>query len=189
MRVKVFAAICLLAASAHADDVTLHVTGASGVLVQKTQTGWAGLCNTPCDVRAARSGEFRFVGAPGSDVQESKSFILPPGDRTDLAVEAGHRSWQRVGILLLVVGGVVIATGIAFIVGGSMINSDNPGTKDGDPYEVGGVIGIIAGVVTAGIGVVYAYNNSASWITAAPSNAPAIPTPHAMGTQLFSFSF
>src|SRR5512135_3506530 len=139
MRLKIFAAVCLVAASSRADDVTLHVTGASGVLVQKTLSGWVGLCNTPCDVRADGNGEYRFAGLPGGDVPDSKSFILPAGNRVDLDVRAGSRSGRRIGVLVGVIGGVVIATGIAFIIGGYVINSDNPGLKEGDPYQIGGL--------------------------------------------------
>jgi hypothetical protein len=189
MKGKIFGAVCLVAANAHADDVTLHVTGASGVLVQKTPSGWVGLCNTPCDVRADASGEYRFAGLRGSDVPDSRSFILPPGNRVELNVRAGSRSGRRIGVLVGVIGGVVIATGIAFIIGGYVINSDNPGLKEGDPYQIGGLFGVIAGIVTTSIGAVHAYNNSVSWITAAPSNVPAIPAPHALSTQIVSLHF
>lgn len=106
MRLVVAASVVLLlAGSAHAaDEVTIHVTGdAGGVLEQQMYEGtgkrWAPLCTSPCVAKAPRDGWFRIGSPPGKDVTPSNPFGIESKDAKDVTfdVDVATSSNRRTG--------------------------------------------------------------------------------------------
>ncbi len=172
-------ASCLVVGRARAGDTMLHVTtdgNGATLLVKETPIRRIEICKLPCDVRVDVDGEYRFVGAPGSNVRESQPFTLPNVPSLDLDVSTRSQIRYVEGFILLGVGGASVIAGIVMMVVAHDMNQQTP--HSGDVYEgVGSAAGIVAGLLTIAWGAGEVARNGNTRISAGtPRSQPSTTT-------------
>lgn len=165
------AAILVLPASARAgdaaqgDDVKVHVTGDTGLVLERSIEGtnlWESLCTESCDVEVPRWGMYRVNGRalrPSLPIA-----LLPSRDHVvRLAVRPGYRAGWVGSVLLMTIGPLALVGGAVATSAGSSQNFvstpcafDSTCTSEpkSNALVIGGVLSLVVGALLTATGAV-----------------------------------